>query len=195
MKVSLSKRLLAFVLDYLILSLIFGIVTLGINVSSNDYTDDLNKIMEKYESSEITTEQFLDEYVSLYCEIIESQRGVNILTAVLYIGYFVIFACLNNGQTIGKKICKIRVVNKDGERANIFNMAIRSLFIYGLISQLFSVIFFNIIDATLFVFISVFISYVEYILMFAVIVMASFRKDGRGLHDIIGRTKVIGEVK
>ena len=42
---------------------------------------------------------------------------------------------------------------------------------------------------------SIIITYVYYIFIIICFFMALNRKDGRGLHDIIGRTRVIGEVK
>ena len=46
---------------------------------------------------------------------------------VLYIGYFVIFETLWQGQTPGKRIAKIRVIRDNGQPAGLFQATLRSL--------------------------------------------------------------------
>lgn len=195
MKASFIKRLGAFVFDTLILSVIFSIITIGFINNNSNINKEINNVLEQYENSEITIEEYTGKVINLNYELQKNNFASNILNVVLYIGYFIVFGYLNKGQTIGKKIMKIRVVNNSQESPSIWNMIVRSLFIYGISTLLFSVMFVNIFDIMTFTFGYLIVTYIEAFLMIIAFFMILYKKDGRGLHDIIARTKVIEEVK
>lgn len=195
LKASFIKRLGSFVIDTMILSVIISLVTMGFTNNTNDINKELTSILEQYESSEITIEEYSDKVTNLNYELQKSSVIINIVNIVLYVGYFIVFGYLNNGQTLGKKICKIKVVNKDGDRPSIWNMIVRSLFIYGIATLLFSVIFVNILNSKIFTYGYTIITYVETIFMMICFFMLLYKKDGKGLHDLMAKTRVIEEVK
>lgn len=195
MKASFIKRLGAFIIDTMILSVIFSLVTIGFNSNTSDINKELTDILEQYENSEITIEEYSDKVIDLNYKLQKSSLGVNTLEVVLYVGYFIVFGYLNKGQTLGKKLCKIKVVNKNGDKPSIWNMVVRSLFIYGIATLLFSIIFVNILNSEIFSYGYTVITYVESIFIIICFFMILYKKDGRGLHDIIAKTNVIEEVK
>lgn len=54
-------------------------------------------------------------------ELTKRKLPVNVATSVVFIGYYIIFAYFNKGQTLGKKLLKIKVVN-DKERDLVFGI-------------------------------------------------------------------------
>jgi len=195
MKASFAKRLGAFIIDSVILSIVFAIITMGFKLDTKDINDEVNDTLEQYESGDITTEEYLDKTLELNYELQKSSLVVNGLNIVLYVGYFIVFGYLNKGQTIGKKICKIKVVNSKDDKLSIWNMIVRSLFIYGIFTLLYSVIFVNVLNKEMFGYSYVIVSYLEIIFMAIAFFMVLYKKEGRGLHDIIANTNVIEEVK
>ena len=195
MKASFIKRLSAFIIDTMILSIIYAIITMGFTVDTSDINTELSNVLEQYENSEITVEEYTDKVIELNYELQKSSFTTNVLEVVLYIGYFIVFAFLNKGQTLGKKLCKIKVVNKEGGTPSIWNMIFRSLFIYGISTLLFSVLFVNVLDSKIFTYGYTIVTYVEAIFMMISFFMIMYKKDGKGLHDIIAKTYVIEEVK
>ena len=195
MKASFAKRLGAFIIDSVILSIVFAIITMGFKLDTNNITEEVNNTLEQYESGDITTEEYLDKTLELNYELQKSSLVVNGLNIVLYVGYFIVFGYLNKGQTIGKKICKIKVVNSKDDKLSIWNMVVRSLFIYGIFTLLYSVIFVNVLNKEMFGYSYVIVSCLEIIFMVIAFFMVLYKKDGRGLHDIIANTNVIEEVK
>lgn len=195
MKASFIKRLGAFIIDTILLSIIFSLVTISFTNNTNDINNELNKLLEQYENSEITIEEYNDKVIDLNYELQKDSFISNIVNVVLYVGYFVVFGYLNRGQTLGKKIVKIKVVNKDKDKPSILNMIIRSLFIYGICTLLFSIIFVNILEAVIFTTGYMIITYIEAIFMIIAFFMVLYKKDGRGLHDLMAGTCVIEEVK
>ena len=188
MKASFFKRVSAYVIDYIIIMIALLGITASMNIGS-DITDDMNE----YSNGEITMEEYTEKVFPLHSLFSKRKLPANIATVVVFIGYYVIFAYFNKGQTLGKKICKIKVVNIDGNKPSIWNILIRSLFIYGIITSLYSVISINFLNMKDFNYSVSVVSVVESMILIICTLMMLYKKDGRGLHDIIAKTNVIGE--
>ena len=91
------------------------------------------------------------------------------------------------------EIVKIKVVNDKGERPSIWNMVIRGLLIYGIVTTLYRTISINFLDMEKFNYSVSVISAIESMIIIVSILMMLYKKDGRGLHDIIAKTNVIRE--
>ena len=104
MKASFFKRMGAFILDYFIVIFIVSLITMGFNSNkTNDLTDKMSKLLSDYQNGEITIDEYKDETYKINYELQKSNLTTNIVSVTLYIGYFVVFATLNKGQTLGKK--------------------------------------------------------------------------------------------
>lgn len=196
MKASFFKRMGAFVIDYFIVLVIVSLITMGFNTNkNNDLNSQMNQLISDYQNEKITIDEYKDETYKLNYELQKENITVNIVTITLYIGYFVVFATLNKGQTLGKKLLKIRVVNKNNDKPSIWNMLVRSLFIYNIISILFSTVAVNFLNINTFTYIYTTLGYIEYFVIIISFFMVIYKKDGRGLHDMMAGTNVIEEVK
>lgn len=196
MKTSFFKRIGAFVLDYFIVLFIASLITMGFsNDKVSDLNTEMNNLVNDYQNEKITIDEYKEETYRLNYELQKENITVNIVTITLYIGYFVVFATLNKGQTLGKKLLKIKVVNKDNDKPNVWNMLVRSLFIYNITSTLFSIIAVNFLSVNIFTYIYMALGYIEYFVIIVSLFMVIYKKDGRGLHDIMAGTTVIDEVK
>lgn len=196
MKASFFKRMGAFVIDYFIVLVIASLITMGFNTNKNDdLNSQMNQLISDYQNEKITIDEYKDETYKLNYELQKENMTVNIVTITLYIGYFVVFATLNKGQTLGKKLLKIRVVNKNNDKPSIWNMLVRSLFIYNIISILFSTVAVNFLNINTFTYIYTTLGYIEYFVIIISFFMVIYKKDGRGLHDMMAGTNVIEEVK
>lgn len=194
MKPTFFERFFAYFIDFLIVTIIISIVGYSLPNNTNKYEEELETITDKYLASEITAEVYLDEYMeTLYnsqkSNVIESSISVILITA-----YFVIFQYMNKGQTIGKKLLKIRVVDKDtGKPTSIIKGLLRSIFILNIASGILNIIFIYTLGKS-----NYFIGYgiiggIEWIITIITIFFVLYRKDGRGLHDMMANTIVIKE--
>ena len=195
LKASFIKRILAFLIDSFILSIVFTVITINFNDNSDNISNKLMETLEQYQNNEITMEEYTDSVVDTNYQLQKSSVSTNALQVVLYVGYFIVFGYLNKGQTVGKKLCKIKVVNKDGNLPSVWNMIVRSLLIYGIFTLLYSIVFVNILDKYIFTYGYMLIDYITVMFVMIAFFMILYRKDGRGLHDVIARTYVIEEVK
>jgi uncharacterized RDD family membrane protein YckC len=119
---------------------------------------------------------------------------------LLTIFYFGLFAYLNDGQTIGKKLLRLRVVNnKDGKNAKFIQLLFRNIFggdvlltgtgnNFIILLYLFLPFIKNGYAFTISLSILIISTYV---LDFLFIILFIFKKNGRTLDDLVGSTKVI----
>ena len=110
-----------------------------------------------------------------------------ILAVLFAIFYFVIVpAYIYPGQTLGKKICKIKIVKVNNEQVTIKNMLLRQLL--GVIVSAIWHELVTIIPQTNFV---TPLMYAGFIISGISILLYLFKGEHRTLHDYLGNTKVV----
>lgn len=124
----------------------------------------------------------------------------NIYYLVFSFLYFVLFAYFTNGQTLGKKLFKLKVVRQDGEKVKLSNLMLRtllsgsSIFMGVNIIVVIQLLLLMIPQNQAYFYAILFSSMISYIIEIIGLVLL-FSKEHRSLDDIIGSTKVIDEVK
>lgn len=163
-----------------------------INPDYEKYETEYNKYQELINGTEdVSLLIESDEYNSTVYNISKYSVVYTFANVALYIGYFVVFQKSTQGQTLGKKLFKIKVVSNDSSGVKIWQLLIRTLFIYSIVSDLISGVSILLLPQNVYIgFNSIIVIVFEFI-MYASIIMLVFRSDGRGLHDLVGKTKVI----
>ncbi len=195
MKTSFFKRVMAFCFDYFILTLVLSFITMGFNTDSRSFYTEIGNIEKEYKNGNIDILEYNNRLMELEYDFQKSNLPVNGINLALFVGYFIVFCYLNKGQTLGKKLFKIRVVDKDGGNVKLSSLIVRSLFIYGIVSCIYSIICTLFLPSNVFIYSYKWVVNIETMLLFACFLTAMYRKDGKGLHDLISKTNVIGEVK
>ena len=194
MQVTFFQRLGAYIIDIIIIGIISSIVCIGLPTKESTVEEEISKLSEKYTSKEITTTEFYSSYSKLLYQEQKDNMLETGISLVLTIGYFIVFQYLNKGQTIGKKLLKIRVVNNDDQKpAKMLAGIIRSIITLGIASSVLSLILLNIFNKKTYVPCYMVISAIETIFIIITVIFIVFRKDGRGLHDIMAKTTVVKE--
>ena len=185
------KRLGAILIDILLISLIANLVS-GVFINEKDskkLADEQIQLLTDYNDKKIDIETFTENANSINYESSKLLIPYSIIYIFLSIGYFVIYQ-KQNGQTLGKKLLKIKIKSDDGE-LTMNQMVIRGLIIND--------IFFDIVSLSTILFLSKdlymnafsSILLVKYSLYIVISFMIMVRKDRRGLHDIVCHTKVV----
>lgn len=197
------RRLLAFLLD------MFIVVGLALFISSNyKYNPklyDMEDAYKEFESIRPTMEDFNKEKFIEYISD-ASNKAYNLAKSQVYVYgwyilfyflYFVVFAYFTEGQTLGKRIMKLKIVKSDGKRVGIFNLLLRSItngtsYFLGtniyIILNIIGVLILNGIPFLGFLIVS---NGIGFIVEATNIIMYIFRKDDRCLNDIVSKSKVI----
>lgn len=193
MKASFFKRLAAYFIDVMFITIIAGIATSGISNSKYEKAyDNYEDIMESYAEQEITTKEYLEKIGPVSYDMQKASMATSITTLVLSIAYFIVFQYLNKGQTLGKKLLKIKV-QEDGKDPGLKAIIIRTFIIDSIFSTLFAIILVYALNRNNYYLTYSIISTIEMIFVFVSAAFILYRKDKRGLHDIIAHTEVIDE--
>ena len=192
------KRIIAYFIDILIVSIV---VTPFINIKAiNPYIDDYNKYYEEYtkliedaNNGDIDTnsDEYKDQVIDLNYKIAEYKVINSSISVVSLIVYFVIIQYFLKGQTIGKKILKLRVVSNKDKELNIGHYFVRSLILNNIIFSIILIAGVYLFGKNGYYNLSMVVSYLQLLVMSVIILMVVLRRDNRGLHDIIAGTKVI----
>ena len=193
-KSNFGKRFVAYILDAIIVSLVFSFLTMFIKESNNliNLNNQLNSISENFINKTITMKEYFNQFSSVEYLISKEMFLQNLFSLILMIGYFVILPYYYNGQTIGKKIMKIKIV-KENDKLTVNDLALRSLLANGIAIVFIELaVIFLIKDTSYFTTISI-LSFIQFLLVITSIFMILYRKDKKALHDIICKTLVIDE--
>lgn len=193
-KSNFGKRLVAYILDAIIVSLIFSFLTMFIKESNNliNLNNQLNTISENFINKTITMKEYFNQYSSIEYLVNKEMFLQNLFSLILMIGYFVILPYYYNGQTIGKKMMKIKIVKED-DKLTINDLALRSLIANGIAMTFIELaLIFLIKDTAYFITISI-LSFIQFLLVITSIFMILYRKDKKALHDIVCKTLVVDE--
>ena len=192
MKAKFFDRLTAYIIDVIIISLITSIIFTSIPTNNKELEKQLSSLQDEVLSNNITYEEFVDEYQDLYYKNKKDTMTQSAITLTITIAYFVIFQYMNKGQTIGKKILHLRVVDNNTEKPlSIFKGLIRSLLIWNILSGTLGIVLIYILNKESYITSYLIISSIESIFIFITAMFTLYRKDNRGLHAIIINSTVI----
>ena len=119
--------------------------------------------------------------------------ATNVITLVVTALYFIGFQYINRGQTLGKKLFKIKVVDSENRRPRFFQILIRSLLINSIVTNTIFVVMISCLSKNAYFSGSQYVQLVDIAIMASSFILIMFREDGKGLHDMIAGTKVVFE--
>ena len=188
------QRFFAFLIDMLLLSFITSIITTPFVDSKkiSSLNEKSVEITQKLQKNEIDSMTYLKQYSDIYYKIARSSGIISFVSLLLSVLYFVVFQIYEKGQTLGKKMLKIRVVSLDGDlfmNQMIFRSFIANFILFDIIS--FGVMLFS--PKTVYLYIIIFVEMVQILITLISIIMIMNREDGSAVHDILAHTKVVRE--
>lgn len=151
--------------------------------------DEYNKIIENLDSN------YSDVEINYSYKLLKYSIISTIINLMCILLYFVVIQFYFNGQTLGKKIMKLRVISNNDKKLSIVNFLIRSLIVNEVFINILNIIFLVILSKNNYLAYNQIIYVITYILEMTIIFMILFDKNNRGVHDYISNTKVIEDKK
>lgn len=187
-----TKRFLAYCIDMLIVFLISSLIATPFVDSKelNNTSEELNNIIEEYQEKKITVEEYSARYENQLYNLAREQGVLSLIIIVMLILYFIVYQTYNNGQTLGKKLLKIRVVSETSD-LNMNQMILRAFVVDNLLLYIVSFVFMLFLSKVDYFNSLVIAGYLQIGVTIVSAFMVMFRKDGKGLHDILCKTNVI----
>ena len=164
---------------------------------STMYKESSSDLLKSTSFSEIT--KFAKKMGKAIYKLDLATSLTNVYYLIFYFLYFVVFAYFTDGQTIGKRMFKLRVVGEDNKKVKF-----SSLFLRGLVSgsTLFMGVNIMIImeflclllpQNEIYIYATAGIGVISYIIEIIALVLL-FTKSHCSLDDYVGKTKVVDEV-
>ena len=195
MKVYFLQRFLSYFIDTILISFIAALFTFFIptTMAYKESVDGIKTISQQYLDGEITEDLYLESYSKYNYTVQKDSAVIVVIQQLVTVAYFGTYAYYNNGKTVGKKLMKCRVVDEKGNNASHFSLITRTVLIHGVVFSCFSLLFLLFMNANQYFQATNIINSIQSVFLISSVFMIMFRKDGKGLHDFISKTKVIGE--
>ena len=193
------KRLMAYVIDILIVSICmtpilnWSVINPYIDKYNENYTE-YTELLEQANAGDIDPEdaEYEEKIIDLNYQINKYKVVSSSISAGSLLLYFALLQWALKGQTIGKKIMKIKVVaNREDKKLNIGNYILRSLILNNIIFTIVLIVGVYLFKEDGYYNLSMIVSYLQLLVMSIIMLMIVLRKDFRGFHDIVAGTKVI----
>lgn len=154
------------------------------NINEDEKTDDwYNDVMGNIIENHSSAVQEAEYQVS------KNNKVLNICTLFVYILYFGVLEFALGGQTLFKKLFRLKTTNLDGSRVSLGKEIIKSILICELVFAAINIGLIN-LELNTYLKISNVISYVKYFYELAFIIVMLMRDDNRSIHDLLLKTRV-----
>ena len=192
-KAMFSQRILAFLIDLVLLSMITSLITMFIpvNDTATKLYEEQNRVLEGYVDGTVSMEEYVNQMVDLSYDISKQTVIVSIVTIVITLLYYVVYPCYNNGQTLGKKLMKIKIKKIDESDLSMNDLLIRSMINNSILVNIITIALVLFLSKDLYLSTSSLLSSIQYLVLIISLIMIAFTKNAQGIHDKIVKTEVV----
>ena len=192
-KAMFSQRVLAFLIDLFILSIITSLITMfiPINDTATKLYEEQNRVLEGYVEGTVPMEEYVNQMIDLGYDISKQTVIISIVSIVISLLYYVVYPCYNNGQTFGKKLMKIKIKKTNDKELTMNDLLIRSMINNSILVNIINVALVLFLGKNLYLSTSSFVSIIQYLVLTISLIMIAFTKNAQGLHDKAVHTEVV----
>ena len=192
-KAMFSQRVLAFLIDLVLLSMITSLITMFIpmNDTATKLYEEQNRVLEDYVAGNVPMEEYVNQMFDLGYDISKQTVIISIVGVVISLLYYVVYPCYNNGQTFGKKLMKIKIKKTNDKELTMNDLLVRSMINNSILVNIINVILVLFLSKNIFLSASSLVSSIQYIVLIISLIMIAFTKNAQGLHDKVVHTEVV----
>lgn len=193
-KATFTNRLLAYLIDSIIVLLVSSIIEIPLTSKKIESLEkELKTITKEYTNQNIDMNTYLEKTQDLNYQIQKCSVSTNVVYLIVSIIYYVVFQYLNKGQTLGKKLLKIKVVNKEGNTPSLYQMILRTFITNQIFTYLVTILL--VLLATKEQFLSLYQTLNSLATIFIIVsaLMILYTNSMQGLHDKMAKTLVVKE--
>lgn len=193
MKASFKQRFIAYLIDLVIIALLFLVIGFILPKSNNMNVlqQEMNEINEQFLEHQMKFETYFNRFIEVSYDIDKANVMYGVINAFLILGYFVVLPYFNDGRTIGKMVVSIKVQRKDKELLMLNDLLVRSFFVHGLTYMLVSLAMIYLLNPLFYFITTLIFGLLQIFLVITCVFMIIYRKDKRGLQDIFSKTNVV----
>lgn len=192
-KALFSQRFVAFMIDLFLVSALTTLVTTFIptNGTIDKLYDQQTKIIENYTSQKITMEEYVNQLVDISYDIAK-QTGIATLVGIaISLLYYVLYVYKNDGQTIGKKMMKIKIKKKNDDQLTMNDLLFRTMILQGTLVSIIGFCTILFLNKDTYLATNSLLNLVQYSILLVSFFLIAFTKEKQGLHDKLVGTIVV----
>ncbi len=192
-KAMFSQRVLAFLIDLVLLSMITSLITMFIpmNDTATKLYEEQNRVLEDYVAGNVPMEEYVNQMIDLGYDISKQTVIISIVGVVISLLYYVVYPCYNNGQTFGKKLMKIKIKKTNDKELSMNDLLIRSMINNSILVNIITIALVLFLSKDLYLSMSSLLSSIQYLVLIISLILIAFTKNAQGLHDKIAKTEVV----
>lgn len=193
-KALFSQRFVAFMIDLILVSFITSLVTAIIptNSSIDKLYDQQVKIVENYTAGKITMQEYVNQLVDINYDIAKQTGIITLVSIAISLLYYVLYVYKNDGQSIGKKIMKIKIQKKDKDKELTMNdLLFRTMILQGTLVSIIGFCTILFLDKDTYLATNSLLNLIQYSILIISFFLIAFTKERQGLHDMVAKTEVV----
>ena len=193
-KALFSQRFVAFMIDLILVSFITSLVTAIIptNSSIDKLYDQQVKIVENYTAKKITMQEYVNQLVDINYDIAKQTGIITLISIAISLLYYVLYVYKNDGQSIGKKMMKIKIKKKDKDKELTMNdLLFRTMILQGTLVSIIGFCTILFLDKDTYLATNSLLNLIQYSILIISFFLIAFTKERQGLHDMVAKTEVV----
>lgn len=193
-KALFSQRFVAFMIDLILVSVFTSLVTAVIptNSSIDKLYNQQVKIVENYTSQKITMQEYVNQLVDINYDIAKQTGIITLISIAISLLYYVLYVYKNDGQSIGKKIMKIKITKKDKDKELTMNdLLFRTMILQGTLVSIIGFCTILFLDKDTYLATNSLLNLVQYSILIISFFLVAFTKEKQGFHDMVAKTEVV----
>lgn len=190
------KRGISYLIDIMIVFLITALFNYVIPKKENNLNiqSQINDLNESIMKENINFSTYFNEYSHLIYELDKSNIVEYIVILIIIHIYFVFSPYLTGGKTLGMSLFHLKIVEKSTDKLSLIKLWIRNFIWNGIFYYLLLFICLVVLKDKIYFISTIILGIIQILLVIISIFMIIYRKDCRGLHDILSNTKIKEEV-
>lgn len=195
MKKQAIRRFLSYLVDIMVVSIIMKIINHYV-VSANELAiinDKFNKINEMVLEKTINFSEYINSFANITHDITVVYMLSTMINLLIIFIYFVLIPYKTKGITLGQVLFDLKTVSLEDEELTIRQLIKRSLILHAVIFDILVLITVYILPVKSYFIVVSFLGIIQFLLVIISGFMILYRKDRRGLHDLIANTNVVYE--
>lgn len=193
-KALFSQRFVAFMIDLILVLFITSLVTAIIptNSSIDKLYDQQVKIVKNYTAKKITMQEYVNQLVDINYDIAKQTGIITLVSIAISLLYYVLYVYKNDGQSIGKKMMKIKIQKKDKEKELTMNdLLFRTMILQGTLVSIIGFCTILFLDKDTYLATNSLLNLIQYSILIISFFLIAFTKERQGLHDMVAKTEVV----
>lgn len=194
LKALFSQRFVAFMIDLILVSFITSLVTAIIptNSSIDKLYDQQVKTVENYTNQKITMQEYVNQLVDINYDIAKQTGIITLVSIAISLLYYVLYVYKNDGQSIGKKMMKIKIKKKDKDKELTMNdLLFRTMILQGTLVSIIGFCTILFLDKDTYLATNSLLNLIQYSILIISFFLVAFTKERQGLHDMVAKTEVV----